>query len=194
MLISHFISTRLSHRTFKLHKSKMDSGLSPLNFFLPLGSLILVNNTMSPPSCSGPKIWCHPHLLLYLVSDSKANPLANSVGFTSKVCPYLDTSHTLHCQQPVLSHQSILPGPPKCSLSSLVISYNTFFTWQPEWSFKNGKPGHAPPCWMPQWLPKPSSLVSSCPFLLLISYPLSPSYSVSGPSICWASSSSSYRS
>lgn len=76
MLISHFISTCLSHRTFKLHKSKMDSGLSPLNFFLPLGSLILVNNTTSPPSCSGPKIWCHPHLLLYLLSDSKANPLA----------------------------------------------------------------------------------------------------------------------
>lgn len=55
MLISHFISTCLSHTTFKLHESKMDSGISLLNFFPPLGFLISVNNTTSPPSCSGSK-------------------------------------------------------------------------------------------------------------------------------------------
>lgn len=117
MLISYFISTCLSHRTCKLPKSKMDSGISLLNFSSPPppGLSHLSKYHHQPTQLFRPQIWCHPQFLLHLLSDAKGNPLANPVGSTSKVCHYLDTSLTFHCQLPGLSPQSILPGPPHFS-------------------------------------------------------------------------------
>lgn len=116
----------------------------------------------------------------------------------------LRTSTLHHYQQPGESHQYTSPGPPHCSLSSLVCILQFFLHPVAKVVFKTGKlPGPVPPYLYPvasqtlhlqtefqglsdlrRWSFSP---VSSCPFHLIFIAYLLPVGSVRA-CICWASS------
>lgn len=131
-------------------------------------------------------------LVFPLLWDSKSSLLANPID--SKTCP-CRTLATPHYQQPGVSHQYTSPGPPHCSLSSLVASYSSFCTQQPKWSFKTGKPGPIPPYLYPSGFPDSSSAdgVSRTKWsqmMVLLSsliMSISPPYSLTPSSSCWVS-------
>lgn len=126
MLISNFISTFMSHRTFKLNKCTTDSGLSILNFPSSAFS-ILENNPTSPPVVQVPRLADILDFSLWCQTPSP-NHLGHPIGSTSKMCPVsrhfsLATAYNL-----------VYPAGTSCQdlLSTLhpstIISYNSFFT------------------------------------------------------------------
>lgn len=192
MLISNFISTCLSHRTFKLNKFKMDSGLSTLNFPPPGFSTL----EKIPPSHPLFRTQGLETSLIFPLPPDPLSPIhwGHPIGSTSKMSP--------HCLQPSLSCRSSCQDLLSALHPPVVISYISSFTQKRKWSFKDGRPGHASPCLIPCWLPnlfiwrlkvKASVISSSCPPLQshLVHFsslfiPSSSRYCALGHCLCWA--------